>query len=130
MAAVAQFYKIDTAIGKICCDNTSVLGQSSKSRKQVTTGTKHSDLHRTIRTIKFLVKLCMDYLHVRAHQDRILPWLMLTLEQQLNVICDELANGVVARYLLGEVHQQGPKFLPFEKAAIVLDGTKLTMDVS
>jgi hypothetical protein len=33
IAAVAQFYKIDTAIGKICCDNISALGQSSKSRK-------------------------------------------------------------------------------------------------
>ncbi len=54
---------------------------------------------------------------------------MLTLEQQLNVICDELVNGVVARYLSGGVHQQGPKFLPFEKAAIVLDGTKLTTDI-
>ena len=33
--------------------------------------------------------------HVRAHQDRILPWDRLSLEQQLNVICDELANGAV-----------------------------------
>jgi hypothetical protein len=129
IVVVAQFYEIDTAIGKICCNNVSALGQSSKSRKQVSTGTKHSDLHRTIRTIKCSVKLCMEYLHVRAHQDRILPWSMLTLEQQLNVICDELANGVMARYLSGGVHQQGPKFLPFEKAAIVLDGTKLKMDV-
>jgi hypothetical protein len=96
----------------------------------VTTGTKHSDLHHTIKTIKCSVKLCMEYLHVRAHQDRILPWLMLTLEQQLNLICNELANGGVARYLSGRVHQQGPKFLLFEKAAIVQDGTKLTTDVS
>jgi hypothetical protein len=33
IAAVAQFYKIDTAIEKICCNNISALGQSSKSRK-------------------------------------------------------------------------------------------------
>jgi hypothetical protein len=32
-AAVARFYKIDTAIGKICCNNISALGQLSKSRK-------------------------------------------------------------------------------------------------
>ena len=124
IAEVAQFYKIDTAIGKIYCNNISVLGQSSKSRKQVTTGIKHSDFHRMIRTIKCLVKLCMEYLHMRAHQARILPWSMLTLEEQLNVICDELANRAVARYLSGGVHQQEPKFLPFEKAAIVLDGAK------
>ncbi len=58
-----------------------------------------------------------------------LPWSMLTLEQPLTVICNELANKAVARYLSGGVHQQGPKFLPFEKAAIVLDGTKLTTDI-
>jgi hypothetical protein len=104
IAAVAQFENFNTAIGKICCDNISALGQLSKSRKRVTTGIKHSDLHRRIRTIKCLVKLCMEYSHVRAHQDRILPWSMLTLEQQLNVICNELANGEVARYLSGGVH--------------------------
>ncbi len=59
IAAVAQFYKTDIATGKICCDNLSALGQSSKFRKQVTTGIKHSVLHCMIRTIECLVKLCM-----------------------------------------------------------------------
>jgi hypothetical protein len=55
---------------------------------------------------------------------------MLTLEQQLNVICNESANRAVARYLSkGGVHHQGPKFLLFEKAAIVLNGIKLKTDV-
>ena len=71
----------------------------------------------------------MTYSHVRAHQDRILPWSMLTLEQQLNVICNKLANGAVARYLSEGVHHLGPKFLPFKKAAVVLDGIKLTTDI-
>jgi hypothetical protein len=129
VAAVAKFYKVDVSFGKICCDNVSSLGQSSKSRKRVSSGIKHSDLHRTIRTIKCTVKFCMVYSHVRAHQDRILPWSMLTLEQQLNVICNELANGAVARYLSEGVHHLGPKFLPFKKVAVVLDGVKLTTDV-
>ena len=60
------------------------------------------------------------YEHVRAHQDRILPWDRLTLEQQLNVICDELANGAVER---------ARTVLPFESIAVVLDGIKLTSDV-
>ena len=48
VAAVARFYKVDLACGKICCDNVLALRQSSKSRKQVSLGIKHSDLHRTI----------------------------------------------------------------------------------
>jgi hypothetical protein len=38
----------------------------------------------------------MKYSHVHAHQDRILPWSMLTLEQQLNIICNSLVNKAVA----------------------------------
>jgi hypothetical protein len=71
----------------------------------------------------------MVYSHVQAHQDRILSWSMLTLEQQLNVIWDELANMAVAQYLSEGVHHLGPKFLPFEKAAVVLYGIKLTTDI-
>ncbi len=47
----------------------------------------------------------------------------------MNVICDELANKAVARYLSAGVHHTGPKFLRFEKAAVVLDGVKLTTHV-
>jgi hypothetical protein len=54
---------------------------------------------------------------------------MLTLEQQLNVMCNKLANGAVTRYLSEGVHHLGPKFLPFKKVAVVLDGVKLTTDV-
>ncbi len=35
----------------------------------------------------------------------------------------------MARYLSEGVHHLGTKFLPFEKAAVVLDGVKLTTDV-
>jgi hypothetical protein len=97
IAAVTQFYKANTAIGKIYCNNILALGQSSKTGKHNSTGIKHSDLHRVIRTIKCFINIRMVYSHVQAHQDRVLPWSMLTLEQQWNVICDELANGVVAR---------------------------------
>jgi hypothetical protein len=72
----------------------------------------------------------MKYSHIRAHQDQILPWSMLTLEQQLNVICDGLANNAIARYLArGRVRDNGPHFSPLEKAALVLDGVKLVTDV-
>jgi hypothetical protein len=99
IVAVTQFYKVDMAMGKICCDDISALGQSSKTRKHISTGIEHSDLHRAIRTIKCTVNIRMVNSHVQAHQDRVLPWSMLTLEQQLDVICDELANGVVALFL-------------------------------
>jgi hypothetical protein len=99
IVVVAQFFELDAVTGKICCGNISALGQFSKTQKQVSTGIKHLDLHRSIRTMKYMVQMNTTYLHVRADQDRILPWSMLTLEQQLNVICNDLANGAAARYL-------------------------------
>ncbi len=95
----------------------------------MSTGIKHSDLHRTIRTIKCKIEMKMKYEHVRAYQDRILSWGMLSLEQQLNVICDELANGAVERAITDGVSHFGPKLLPFESVAVILDGVKLTTDV-
>ncbi len=48
----------------------------------------------------------------------------------MNVICDEFANGAVARFLsIGQGDNHSPQFLLFEKAAIVLDRIKLTTDV-
>jgi hypothetical protein len=76
-----------------------------------------------------MVQMKTTYPHIKAYQDRILPWSMLTLDQQLNVICNKLANGAVAHYLSsGPNVNTEPQFLPFEKAAIVLDGVKLTTD--
>ncbi len=72
----------------------------------------------------------MKYSHICAHQDRVLLRSRLTLEQQLNVICDGLANNAIAGYLArGRVRDDNPYFLPLEKAAVVLDGVKLTTDV-
>jgi hypothetical protein len=74
--------------------------------------------------------MAFKYAHVRVHQDRIKPWSQLSLEEQLNVICDELANGAVASYLAKCTKpSRTDQFLPLELAAIVLDSVKLTTDV-
>jgi hypothetical protein len=55
---------------------------------------------------------------------------MLTLEQQLNVICNSLTNKAVDRYLAqGAARNNGPQLLPLKKAAMVLEGVKLTTDI-
>jgi hypothetical protein len=130
IVTVAKHFQLVTAVGKICCNNISALGQAGKAQKRVSAGMKHSDLHRAICTLKCTSRLDMKYSHVRAHQDQILPWSMLTLEQQLNVICDGLANNAIARYLArGRVRDDSPHFLPLEKAEVVFDWVKLTTDV-
>ncbi len=49
IVAVAKHFQLATAVGKICCDNISALGEAGKARKRVSAvGMKHSDLHRAI----------------------------------------------------------------------------------
>jgi hypothetical protein len=115
---------------KVCCNNISALGQAAKAQKHVSAWMKHSDLHHAICMLKCTSQLDMKYSHVRAHQDLILPWSMLTLEQQLNVSCNGLVNDAIARYLTcSSVRDDGPYFLPLEKVAVVLDRVKLMTDI-
>ncbi len=130
IVAVAKHFQLATAVGKICSNNISALGQAGKARKCIRAGMKHSDMHRAICMLKCSSRLDMKYSHICSHQDQVLPWSRLTLEQQLNVICDGLANNAIARYLAhGRVRDDGPYFFLLKKAAKVLEGVKFTTDV-
>ena len=83
--AIAQYLSLQAILGEISCDNMAALNQAGKNRKRVGIGVKHSDLHRTIRTLKHLVRSEFRYKHVKAHQDKLKPWRELTLSEQLNV---------------------------------------------
>jgi hypothetical protein len=48
IVAVAKHFQLATAVGKLCRDNISALGQAEKARKRVSAGMKHSDLHKVI----------------------------------------------------------------------------------
>ena len=70
------------------------------------------------------------YEHVKAHQDKIRPWKELTLSEQLNVVCDGLANRAVKAYLERDSPtHRATSLLPLEKAAVFIDNEKTTTDV-
>ena len=116
--ALAQFYSLEKAVGKMCCDNMGALGQSSKVSKRIRTGAKQADLLRSIRTIKSHALLHFQYEHVDSHMDRFKLWRYLTLEQQLNVDCDRQAKSAVHRSISGAPTSRGEQLLPLEKAAL------------
>ena len=124
--AIAQYFSVAEIFRGISCDNTAALNQASKYRKRVGVGVKHSDLHRTIRTLKHLVRTSFRYAHVKSHQDKLRPWRELTLSEQLNVICDGLANRAIMGYL--ERHSPLPgatALLPLEKVAVFIANEKI-----
>jgi hypothetical protein len=65
--AIAQYFSLQEIIGEISCDNMAALNQAGKNRKRVGIGVKHSDLHRTIHTLKHLVRSKFRYKHFKAH---------------------------------------------------------------
>jgi hypothetical protein len=80
--------------------------------------------------LKCSLTMSFQYMHVRAHQDRLKPWLRLSLEEQLNVICDKLANGAVRHYLsYSSLVTWKLQLLPLEKAAVFVGTEKMTTDV-
>jgi len=129
--ALTSFYQVDRGKGKMCCDNIGALNQSSKWVRRVRTGSKQSDLLRAIRSCKIDCRLAFVYHHVKGHQDRHLLWHQLALEAQLNVKCDGLAKSAVQRWILfGADASRGLQLLPREKAAVFIEGVKLTTDVA
>ncbi len=120
--AIAKYFSLQEILGEISCDNMAALHQAGKNRKRVGIGVKHSDLHRTIRTLKHQVQFKFRYKHVKAHQDKLKLWKELTLSEQLNVICDDLANRAIKGYLERDSPKPlAPSLLPLEKAAVFIN---------
>ena len=129
--ALTKFYNLGKGMGKVCCDNIAALNQSSWRRRRIKTGQKQADLLRSIRTLKLDQLLKLTYEHVDAHQDRIKLWRHLTLEEQINVKCDELAKSAVHRSMIQVAPEnRGKQLLPLEKAAVFVNNIKLTTDVA
>jgi hypothetical protein len=132
LAAFAlEFYKYTSASGSIHCDNKGALHQASLKRRRVRIGSKHSDLLRNLRFIKSKHQFGTTYRHVKAHQDNIYAYDDLTLVQQFNVICDILAKQAVQSAITNP-HKRcaTQQLLPREQAALIIDGSKQTTDVS
>ncbi len=52
----------------------------------------------------------------------------MTLEEQLNCVCDGLAKAAVNRSMTGKMGCKIIHLLPHEKAAIIVNGSKLTTE--
>ncbi len=59
-----------------------------------------------------------------------MAWGCLSLEEQLNTTCDMLANGAVNRGLTHGPPPVEPMLLPFKRAAVVVNGVKITSQIA
>ena len=131
VANAAAVFGLVATHGSIHCDNLGALGKAKSHNRQVRSSLRQADAIRAIRAMKQKLFLELEYAYVQSHQDDILGWQDLPLDQQLNVLCDTLAKQACMRGISFEaVVGARPLRLPFERAAIVVNGVKLTSDVS
>ena len=115
---------------EIYCDNIPALRQSGYRRRRVKTGACQADVLRVLRTIKLRQTLKPTYKHIAAHQDKKKTWWQLSLEEQLNCVCDGLAKAAVYRSLMDKTPHTNTYLLPLEKAAVIVKGEKSTTDIA
>ena len=123
--ALEAFFEVSEWSGKMCCDNESALNQASMTRRRVRPSSSCADILRSLRTSKGNISAQFTYEHVDSHMDRYKLWRQLTLEQQLNCICDNLAKSAVHRSIRVGFRVES-YLLPLEDIAIVVNGEKMT----
>ena len=104
--ALEEFFVVGGWTAKVCCDNEAALNQASRDRRRVRPSLSCADVLRSLRTSKGKLSATFTYEHVDAHMDRFLLWHQLTLTQQLNCVCDNLAKSAVVR--VREIYKSAP----------------------
>ncbi len=130
--ALYNHFHMSQASVEICCDNDTALKEAQGRRKRISAGRTSADVFRGIRKMTQETRqIKWKYKWVKAHMDDILKWTELSLEQQLNVKCDELAK-TAAEEAIGGIsrrrHPTDPQLLPHEHIAIYVDKYKQTTD--
>ena len=132
LQALCNHFHIGHASVEICCDSDTALKEAQGRKKRVSAGRTSADVFRGIRKItQELQQIKWKYTWVKAHMDDVLEWTDLSVEQQLNVKCDELAKTAAEEAISGTIrrrHQTDPQLLPHEHIAVYVDKYKQTTD--
>lgn len=127
----AEFFSFPTCHDDVLCDNMGALNQASITCHRVRVGAKYADVLRSLWYLKTKTPMKFVYTHIKAHQDKYLPWRVLSLVEQLNVHCNALAGQAVGYSLASDKSKSLlDAILPCKSAAVFINGQKLTSDVS
>ena len=124
-ATAHTFFNLHKTSGVIIGDNKGALYQAHRKHKRVTPSSSQTDIIRAIRSAKYQChEAKLEKRWVKSHVDDLKAWRDLSIEEQLNTLCDELAKAAVRR---GTVDRRlnSTRLLPYESAAIVINGEKI-----
>ena len=113
LLAYEEYHNVHGAVHDVFCDNKGAVFTFSKSDMRISSGSKHGDIRRVLRTVRMKMKTSTTPRHVKAHQDDFVDRSTLSLPAQLNCFCDDLAKRAVNAAILS---------IPLEQAALSIDG--------
>ena len=132
ISALSQFYKIGKWKTNTGGDNEGTVKITRRRLNRIRPGMKCADILRNIRTARNDMTTDPNYFHVYGHMDDYLSDDKLSFEQNLNKRCDELAKKAVQTAVdlrRQGCERRGSQLLPREKAALLVNGVKITGDL-
>ncbi len=91
------FFSVKDWLAQLLCGNKVVLYQEMWGLRQIKLITKFNDLLQSIQSSGNQISGRFVGKHVDSHMDCYLLWYQLTIKNQLNVLCNQLAKGAVTR---------------------------------
>ena len=85
---------------------------------------------RNIRNTRNRTTATIKYDHVYGHMEKYLLIIEMTLEQQMNFVCDKEASKAVERSIRHKIFTREKQLLPREDAAVFVRDKKLTSGLS
>jgi len=102
----------------------------SYHRRRIRPSERCADVRRSFRSTKQGLTGKLMYEHVYGHMNDFLLWHQLSTTQQINCVCDTLAKRAVKIALREGWQDRGIQLLPREDIALIIEGEKVTNDIS
>ena len=111
----------------IYCDNEKAGERAHEEHRRIKPSWACADVLRSFRDTKLSLTIPIQFAHVPAHMDDLLPWDQLSLAEQLNCMCDSLAKSALRKGYEEGYHDK-TNMLPRERTAVVFDVGKASSD--
>jgi hypothetical protein len=128
--AITEFHGLNKGTATMSCNNKQALLLLSHHKGQIRPNAKCTDIRRIFFATKPTYKGSFKYVHVCGHMDQHLPWIQLSLLQQLNCVWDTFAKRSVTSAIIQGYHETPTQLLPRDNVALIVWGNKVTGDVS
>jgi hypothetical protein len=130
VCAIVEYHNVEIWSAVMSCNNKRALELSLHRKRRIQASAKCVDTRRSFHATKQTYSGSFQYVHIYGHMDKYLSRTQLSLMQQLNCVCDKLANRTVTTAMIKGYHGCLAQLLLRKDVALIVWGSKITGDVS